>query len=63
MNVNVYLHNSKENMWETGETLGLTGEALRLFIYACVEVKITLRVDEQTGEAKIIAVDGREVRD
>lgn len=55
----VYLHANKEGMWELGEQLGLTGEALQMFRHACTEVKVELSVDETTGEATIVKVDDR----
>ena len=54
----VCLHGSKETMYEKGEALGLQGEALRNFVYACYEVKIGLVVDS-AGNASIETVDGR----
>lgn len=46
-------------MWEKGEQLGLTGEALKLFSYVGCEVKLTIEVDEKTGDAVIVAADDR----
>ncbi len=57
--VDVYLHSNKEEMWDQGEKIGLKGEALRKFKFACYEVKITLNVNEDTGDASIVAVDDR----
>jgi hypothetical protein len=54
----VFLHASKESMYNQGHAMGLKGEALNNFMYACYEVKLKLEVDEETGEAKIIGVDG-----
>ena len=62
MKAKVYLHSSKESMWELGEKLGLKGEALGMFKYACCEVEVEIEVSE-SGEEKIIKVDGREVKD
>ncbi len=56
--VKVFLHAEKESMWELGEELGLTGEALGRFRYTCYEVELDLEVDEKTGESAIVAVDG-----
>jgi phosphoribosyl-AMP cyclohydrolase len=61
MRVIVYLHASRETMWEKGEALGLTGEALSMFSFACYEVKVDLDVDQNTGVATIIAVDDRKL--
>lgn len=55
----IYVHSSRDLMYEKGEKLGLTGEALRLFSYVGCEVKLTINVDEKTGDAVIVAVEGR----
>lgn len=36
-------------------------DAARRFIYACYEVKVDLDVNPETGDAKIVRVDDREV--
>lgn len=48
-------------MFEKGEKLGLTGEALSNFSYALSEVAVELEVNEVTGDAKVLSVtsDGR----
>ena len=48
-------------MLDHGRKMGLTGEALRMFSFACYEVEFELEVNEMTGLATIIAVDGRMV--
>lgn len=58
----VYVHGSKDEMWEKGEELGLTGDALRMFSYTATEVKLTIDVDEKTGESTIIAVDDKPLK-
>jgi hypothetical protein len=60
MKTTVYLHASKESMRDEGEKLGLSGDALDMFAYACYEVAINLDVSK-TGKATITHVDGREV--
>lgn len=57
----VYLHSNRESMYECGKELGLIGDALNLFAYACYEVKLTVDVDERTGRAVITHVDERKV--
>lgn len=59
MILETYLHASKESLYDVGKKAGLSTEALKLFVYACYEVKVTLEVDEKSGEAKIIKVDDR----
>ena len=61
--VTVYLHGNDERMWNTGEQLGLTGEALGMFSHACDELELELEVDTSTGLAKVIKIDGRRVVD
>lgn len=58
MKTTVYLHSSKEAMRDAGEKLGLSGEALEMFMFACYEVAVQLDVDPQTGIALIAGVDG-----
>jgi len=58
----VYVHADKDTMWELGEKLGLSEEALMMFRHAASEVKLTIEVDEQTGESTIIACDGKELK-
>lgn len=55
----IYVHSSRDSMWNKGEQLGLTGESLKLFSFVGCEVKLTIEVDETTGDAVIVAVDGR----
>lgn len=59
--VSVYLHSDRMHMNAKGIELGLTGETLRMFEFACYEVLLVLEVNEETGEAKIIGVDGRKL--
>lgn len=61
MKVNIYLHSSKEDMWNYGVKAGLSDAANEKFIFACYEVKLTLDVNEKTGKADIVAVDDRAV--
>lgn len=56
MEIKVYLHSSKDSMYEVGRKAGLTGEALDFFQFACYEVEMTLDVEEVTGKATIVAV-------
>jgi len=49
-------------MWDKGQQLGLTGEALKLFSFVACEIELTIDVDEKTGDAVIVAVDGKQVK-
>lgn len=53
-----YAHSSKESMWELGEQIGVKEEALPMFKYALTEVRFELEVDINTGNFKILTVDG-----
>lgn len=55
----IYVHSSRDTMFDRGERLGLTGEALKLFSFVGCEVKLTIEVNEETGDAVIVAVDDR----
>ena len=61
MKIDVYVHSSRDSMFEQGEKLGFTGEILSMFSYAASEVKLTMEVDETTGLATIVMVDDRQV--
>jgi len=58
--ITIYLHGSKEGNTDLGQRIGLKGEALNKFMYACYEVKVDLRVNMETGDAEIIKIDDRE---
>lgn len=62
MKATIYVGSDKDSMWEKGEELGLSGDALRMFRHAACEVRLELDVSDD-GSAKIIAVDGRAVAD
>lgn len=57
----IHLHSDRVSMHNLGVSLGLKGEALDLFGFACCEVILGLSVNTDTGEATIVAVDGRHV--
>jgi hypothetical protein len=50
----LYVHSSKESMWEKGEELGLSDVALRNFCYALYEVSIPVIIDTETGNYEIV---------
>jgi len=45
-------------MIELGESIGLSNKALSMFMYALYEVEFKLEINEETGEATILEVDG-----
>lgn len=59
----IYVHASRESNLAHGLSMGLSGDALSMFAYAANEVKLSLKVDVMTGEAEIVAVDGRSLVD
>ena len=60
--VNVYLHSSREVMYDKGKALGLAGQALEYFAYTGYEEKITYAVDMETGESTPVALNDRELK-
>ena len=61
--IKMYLHGSKENNYDQGEEIGLTGDALDNFAYALYEVEFDVEVDMKTGEQRILKVDGVKLED
>jgi hypothetical protein len=60
MRTKIYLHGNKESNYSEGEKLGLTGEALRMFTFACYEVAIEIEVNPD-GTYEMLTVDGRKL--
>jgi len=58
----LYLHSSKESMWDEGEELGLTEQQLDNFKYALYTVEFEVEVLED-GNVKILKVNGMELVD
>jgi hypothetical protein len=59
--IKTYLHGDKDTMYDVGRKHGLKEETLALFMCALYEVAFDLDVDEKTGRALIVAVDGRKL--
>lgn len=57
----VYVHSSKDMLYEEGERLGMTRDALMLFRHLASEVRLTYRVNTETGEGVLLFVDGRSI--
>jgi hypothetical protein len=55
--VKIYTYAEREQLYEKGESIGLTGEALKMFSYA-QEYEIDLTVEEETGKITIIRIEG-----
>jgi hypothetical protein len=61
MEIKIYAHASKDSNYDVGSKAGLKGDALRMFCHAGSEVELILDVNEISGLAKIIKVDGKAV--
>jgi hypothetical protein len=61
MKVTLYTHSSKESNWDKGKEIGLEDEALKNFMYAGYEHAMEYEVDMATGNAELVAVDGRKL--
>jgi len=57
----LYLHANKEMNWDVGKKAGLTGDALRTFLFAGDEHEIIYVVNMTTGAATAISIDGRKI--
>lgn len=55
----VYVSASKDALWDDAVRLGLSEEASLMFRHLATEVRLTYRVDRETGIGVLIAVDGR----
>jgi len=62
MKIDLYTHSDKEPNRVAGEAAGLSGKALEYFLFAGYEHRMTYWVDEATGAAQLMAIDGHEVR-
>lgn len=60
--VRLYVHGDTDTIRETGEELGLTGDALQQFSHCLYEVEIMVLVNMVTGAAEIIGCDGNEFK-
>jgi hypothetical protein len=54
----LYLHGDKDRMYEIGEEMGLSGEALRAFAYTATEVELDVLVHRETGRAAAVKING-----
>lgn len=63
MKTKIYVHASKESMYDKGEELGLSGEALNMFSYTGNEIELTIDVNTGTGLSTITEVDGKPIVD
>ena len=57
----MYLHGDEENFYDDAKEIGLNPDnaAFREFSNALYEVEFEVEVDTETGETKILKVDGR----
>ena len=61
--VKVFIHSNKDEMYETGKKLGLTGQALAKFKYALMEIPVDIEVNPLDGSYVIKRVDGKKVHE
>jgi ribosome modulation factor len=62
MKIVLFIHGSREKAFDAGEKAGLAGKALQMFSYTSNEHRIEYLVDEKTGVAIPITIDGREIK-
>jgi hypothetical protein len=55
--VDVYLSASRETLYDQGQKMGLTGNALDMFTFTGYEEKITYAVDMETGASIAVALN------
>lgn len=57
-----YMHGDKDDAWEYNETQELgfdtQSDAFGEFVYSLYEVALDMEVDTDTGEAKILGING-----
>lgn len=58
---NITVNSEKDANWDKAEELGLKDDAARNFAYTAMELKLTLEVDIETGNAQIVAIDDVEL--
>ena len=63
LTTDVYVHSDKGTMYQVGKELGLSSKALETFVYTGYEVKLTINIDESSGDSDIIKVDDRVLED
>ncbi len=57
----MYLHSEKDTNYGDGGELGLQDKALDSFKYALYEVEFDVEINEETGHATIVKLNGRDV--
>jgi hypothetical protein len=59
--IKMYLHGDKDSNYEKAEELGLSEKAIENFAYFGYEVEFDVELDTDTGDTKILTVDGHKV--
>ncbi len=57
----LYAHVDKDTNYDIGREIGLEGDALRRFSYWGHEIAFDADVDMETGEVKLLTVDGHKI--
>jgi hypothetical protein len=59
--VKLYAHEDSDSGYEQGEELGLEDDALKNFAHWGYEIEFEADVNMETGEVKLLSVDGRKI--
>lgn len=54
----IYLHSDKDRNYDLAREIGLSEDTIRTFAYTCYEVRVTVEVNPETGEAKATHFNG-----
>ena len=60
--IKLYAHVDDDGEYDTGEELGLTGDALRTFSGWGYELAFDAEVDLGTGKVKLLTIDGHPIQ-
>lgn len=62
MKTTVYVHGSREAMWEAGEEIGISEKTLWTFRHALTELEVDLEVNVDDGSHEILEIREGEKR-
>lgn len=60
--VKLFAHSDEDSYYGVGESLGMTGDALRSFAHWGYELAFDCEVDLDTGAVKLLTVNGLEIK-
>lgn len=61
MKIKLYAHADDDTYYEKGEKLGFKGKVLRNFANWGYELEFDAEVDMETGEVKLLSIDGHKI--